>query len=105
MSSVVNERSTSYLSVSLLDKAGAAAVPASVRYRVDCQTTGQMVRDWTNLAPAAALEIVLTSADNAMVNAVNRSELRRVTVSAVYGVDDEVHNTWEYQVRNLDHVG
>jgi hypothetical protein len=40
-----------------------------------------------------------------MVNAANRSEVRRVTVSAVYGLDDEVHNTWEYQVRNLDHVG
>lgn len=102
---VYKERTTGYLTATCLDADNAPQVPVTLQYRIDCLTSGQVVRDWTAVVPAAAAEIVLTASDNAMRNAANRSEHRRVTVFATYGVDDEVRNICEYYVENLAHVG
>ena len=101
---LVAERSTAYLTLSFLDKAGALEAPSSVQYRIDCKTSGQAVRDWTGCPPGPSVEIVLTPEDNAMQNAANDSERRLVTVIANYGASDEVRDACEYYVRNLEHA-
>lgn len=100
----VNERTTSYLTVTFKDKAGTAVAPSSATYRIDCATTGQAVKPVTALGAGAAVEITITPAENAIVNAENVLEIKRVTVVGVYGPTDEVTADYDYLVRNLKHV-
>lgn len=98
---VVNEGSTSYLSVSFKDKAGALAAPASLTYSLHCLTTGAALRNDVALSPASQVEITLTPADNAILNPGNQYETRLVTVKAGYGAADALQEEYEYQVKNL----
>ncbi len=98
----VNERSTAYLTVTFRDKAGAAQAPASAAYRIDDVGSGQPVRGDTAIsAPGSAVEIVLTTADNAIRNAAAGYERRRVTVTAEYGAGEAVRAEYVYRVINL----
>lgn len=97
----VNEKSTSYLTVSFLDKDGAAATPASVSYRIDCLTTGAAIRGDTSASAASAVTITLTPDDNTLQAQTNASERRRVTVTGTYGASDAVREQFDYEVLNL----
>lgn len=100
----VNERTTSRLTVAFADADGEPAVPATVTYRVDCLTTGEEVVADTALTPAASLALDLGASVQAMRGPGNRREVRRVTVSATYGDDDEAHAEYLYEVRDLGGV-
>jgi hypothetical protein len=100
----ITEGSTAYLSVSLKDKAGALAAPASLSYSLTCMTTGAVLRQDVPLAPASQVEITLTPADNAIQSQANLYEIRRVTVKAGYGAADALNEEYEYQVKNLTGV-
>lgn len=101
----VNEATTAYLTVTFLDKDGAQAAPSSVSYRIDCLTTGAAVRASTPVTPAASqVEITLDATDNAMQSTGNLTERRRVTVTASYGVGDQVQEQYDYLVKNLSEV-
>lgn len=101
MSTIVNEGSTAYVTVSLKDKAGALAAPASLTYSLHCLTTGAVLRDDVALTPGSQVEITLTPADNAIQNAGNLYETRLLTVAAGYGAGDALQADYEYQVKNL----
>jgi len=100
----VTERSTAYLTASFYDKTGVLQAPASLAYRIDDVMSGQQVRGDTTITPAAQAEITLTAADNAILNTVGSDEKRRVTVTASYGVSDQVTDEYIYLVRNLTKV-
>lgn len=97
----VNERTTAYLTVTMRDKAGALAAPSGLSYRIDCLTTGTEILADTALTPADTVEIELTATQNRIITEGNKAERRRVTVSATYGADDELHEDYEYQVCDL----
>lgn len=97
----VNEGSTAYLTVDFLDKAGLPAVPSSVSYSIYCLTNRQEVRAATAVTPAAQVEITLTPADTAIIDAGNPVEVRRVTVSATYGGGEAVNDDYDVAVDNL----
>lgn len=100
---MIREKSTGYLTAAFRDKHGRLEEPTSIRYRIDCLTTGRQVRPWTEVpTPAAKIEITLTSADNAIFGSKER-ERRLVTVVAAYGPgsDDQVTGEFRYDVRNL----
>lgn len=100
----VNEGSTAFLSIMFRDKDGAGATPSALWYTVQCMTTGQEMRATTNVTPAETVELVLNSSVNAINNAANPSEIRRVTVTAQYGVDDYHRSQYDYAVRNLSEI-
>lgn len=100
----INEKSTAYLTVNFLDKTGAAAVPSSAWYRIDCLMTGEAVRASTALSAASSVEITLNKDDNTMRNPGNPTETRRVTISAVFGAGDEFHDQYDYSVVNLTYL-
>lgn len=102
----INEKSSGYLEVALFDRAGAPAVPSSVTYRIDCLTSGDLVRTWTAATPAAVVQITLTPTDNAMRRESSATEKRRVTLVASYGagLEDQMTSEFDYQVRNLKFV-
>jgi len=97
----INEGSSARITVDLLDAAGQPAVPASLSYRIDCVTSGQVIRPSSPLSPAASVVIELTPADTVIVNAAHSAERRRVTVVAAYGSGDQQTADYEYTVRNL----
>lgn len=97
----LNERSTGYLTVTFLDKDGLPAAPASLSYRIDDLMSGTEIRGETTIGSGASVEIVLSPSDNLIVNAARPEENRIVTISASYGVDDEINDEYEYQVLNL----
>ena len=101
MTTAVNEKTSAYLTVAFLDKAGVAAIPASVTYRIDCLTTGTAILADTSLTPASSIEIAITPAQNAILSDGNASETKRITVKASYGVSDGVNAQYDYTVTNL----
>lgn len=98
----VTEKSTAYLTVNFYDKAGALNVPNTITYRIDDVFGGLQVRGDTAIgAPASSIEITLTAADNTILNTAGQNERRRVTVTAVYGLGDQVADEYIYEVANL----
>ena len=59
-----------------------ATTMLSVKYRVDCLTTKQTVRDWTSITPAAEMEIPIAPEDCVIVRDSNRRERRQLTIVA-----------------------
>jgi hypothetical protein len=98
----VTKKTTAYLTVSFYDKAGALQIPATATYRIDDVGSGDQVRDTTNLTPATEIEIILRPSDNVILRGGN--EKRRVTVTATYGVDDQVVDEYVYGVVDLRKV-
>lgn len=100
----VNEKSTAYLTVSFYDKDSVLAQPTSATYRVDTEA-GEAIRTSTALTPVGGqVEITLLASDNAIITTNAVREIHVVTVSAVYGSDDELHDAYRYEVVNLAQV-
>lgn len=47
------------------------------------------------------IELVLTPDDNTLLSTGNRYETRRVTLTALYGADDQIVTDFTYRVNNL----
>ena len=100
----VNEGSTSKLTVDFLDYDGVAEMPTDVTYRIDCLTTGTAIKGETAVLPAAQVEIIVVASENDIQDQSNARERRLVTVTAIYGADDEVNEEYVYIVKNLRQV-
>ena len=102
----VNEQSTAYVTVTFYDKDGVAAQPTTASYDSIRVEDGVKLRDGVALTPTdGVVEITLTKDDNTLAGTDNRTfEKRRLTVHASYGVSDELHDTYHYQVIALTDV-
>lgn len=101
MVDTVNERTTSYVTVAFLDRAGAPSVPNSVTYSTRCKTTGVAIKTNVSVTPAASVLITLDAADSTIQNQANATEDKLLTVRAVYGTGDECNSEYAWQVINL----
>lgn len=98
----LNEGSTGWLTIEFRDKSGNLQAPASASYRIDCLTTGQEVRTDNSLnASGGTVELKLEPTDTAILDASNRMETKRVTVTAQFGASDAHNEDYAYRVRNL----
>lgn len=99
----VNEGTSLVLGVAFTDMSGASAAPSAATYRIDCITTGTAILGATALTPAAAVDIHITGAQNAIITTGNAYETKRVTVEwtagAYSGTDEYI-----YAVKNLGGV-
>lgn len=80
------------------DRATAAAsTPTSIKYRVDCLTTGRSLADWTTVSAASTATIAITSTHNAIQSA--GTERKQLTVAADYGLSTQVTESavWEVE--------
>ena len=98
----VNERTTFYLTVTFLDKDGQQSTPTSVSYTVHDKGTDTEVSSGSTDA-ASQVEIEVGAAVNAILVNSRKTEKRVVTVTATYGVDDELNGVFEYSVTNLSY--
>lgn len=97
----VNEKSTAYVTSSCYNADNQLEAPTSMTYRIDCLTTGQVVRAEVELGAIAVIQVVITPADTAILNVKNVQEHKRVTFSAYYGVNDRLNDTVDFVVKNL----
>jgi hypothetical protein len=97
----VTERSTAYIAVDFLDKDGEPVAPTSISYRIEDVETGTVVKADTAVAPpAGSVEITVAPAENRLLPGASYHR-RRVTITAEYGVGDQVTTEYVYEVRAL----
>jgi hypothetical protein len=104
MTDRVNEGSFYDVIVRPLDAANASTVPSTMRYRIDCETTGNTVRDWTTVTPSAAVTVTVTATENAIVSNSNRTEKKVMTVQADYGESRQYTDKHKWIVVNLQGI-
>lgn len=97
----VQERSAITVTAKFRDSNLDAAIPTTARYRIDCLTTGQTLKDWTSLSVAATISIAVTSADNRIVSNGNWFERKQITVQADQGTDTETRDVAFWDVYNI----
>jgi hypothetical protein len=84
------------------DRATAAAdAPTTVKYRIDCKTTGRQIADWTEASAAASVAISITATHNAILNDCNEHEVKQLTVAGDYGAADQSVGVIQWQVTNI----
>lgn len=79
----------------------ASTVPTTVRYRIDDDYTGDEVRTWTDLTPAASISISITPADNASINGSRREERKQLTVETNTDLDTQTRERVYWTVKNI----
>lgn len=105
MTATVNEKTAFRLAVSFTDPDGAAYTPNTISYRIDEPDSNTVIRSATSIpSPSANVVIVITSADNRIVDASNYSERRVLTLTANDGDTDELNKEYVWNIRNLDYA-
>lgn len=79
---VLNESSVCWIKAKFFTRFDLAQIPSAVQYRLDCETTGQVILDWTTVTTAAALEVEVTAVQNVIINDRNLVERKVMTVMA-----------------------
>lgn len=102
----VNEASAMTVRARFFNSQNTLATPNSARYRILDLSNNRVVRDWTSLTPAAAVDIEITAADNDLQesHSTRKFERRVVTVQANAGEDSQRSEEIEYWIRNLHGV-
>lgn len=88
----------------MLDPDEVPTAPVTLRWRLDCQTTGYTLIDWTTATPTSLLEVTIPAEMNRIINARNRIERKVFTVEANAGTDEAFTHEELYEVRNLTAV-
>src|SRR5262249_31390074 len=78
----LNEGSRCFVKAKFFDHDGKPQIPNSLEYRVDCETTGTSLQDWTTVTPGAVVEVQIDATVNAIVNRRNQIERKVVTFQA-----------------------
>jgi hypothetical protein len=104
MADIINERTTSYIEVELLDKGGVLAYPASIVYSTYCKTNGTPIKTNVAVPAASVVNITLDSTDSAIINSANATEDKILTVKATYNTNDELNSEYNWTVKNLQGV-
>lgn len=82
----------------------AASAPTTIKYRIDCLTTGIELVDWTTVSAAANVSISVTSTHNAIQDECNKWERKQLTVAGDPDAAGQVRETAEWTVTNLHNV-
>lgn len=98
----VDEGNTSILVMTFKDHNLNEVIPESASYRIDDLISGTTIKAWTTFYPAAAThEIVVTNTENGLVNQMNASEDRLVTVRWTYDTNKQGVKEYRYSLLNM----
>jgi len=79
----------------------AASTPTTVKYRLDCLSTGRTLADWTTATPASSVSIPITGTHNAIQSDANDQEVKQLTVMADESLSTQVRQSVRWTVDNL----
>lgn len=97
----VQEKSSFTATVYFRDD-NAGTTPTTARYRIDCRTTGDAIRAWTDLTPAESIEITITPDDNKIVSYQRREERRQLTIETNTDLDTQTRERVYWTVENIE---
>lgn len=80
----------------------AATTPTTMRYRIDDVDQGIAILDWTSLTPATSVNVVITSAQNAIRN--DLCVERRQLVFEASDSDGPIRRTLDYDIENIQGI-
>jgi hypothetical protein len=101
----VNEQTSATLSLTFSDERGAAVIPTSGKYRIDDVATGTVITGWTAFTPTtSSYDITITSLENKILDELNDSEVRLVTVIVYYPSSKQCTSEYRYEITNLMEV-
>lgn len=79
----------------------AAVTPTTVKYRIDCLTTGKELADWTTVSAASNVSVAVTQTHNAIQDDSNRTEHKQLTIEADSDLSTQHRERKVWQVVNL----
>ena len=83
----------------------AASTPTTIHYRVDCLTTKRQITDWTSVSsPAASNTIVITSAENQILDDSNAREKKQITIKLDSGLTTQQIKPKQWTVENIQGI-
>ena len=96
------ERSTGRVTLTFLNEEGNTTTPISARYRIDCLTSGQVIREWTDLtALSPSMTITLTEEDNRIIASTNPEETRELVLDYASATGNKLKGVARWTVQNL----
>jgi len=103
---IINERTTSYLTVTALDADDIPAQPTSATYTVMDRESTMVIKENIPLTFVDGVVIIkLDIYDSQIIDPNNKREYRRVSIDIIYGDDDELHDDYLFTVANLHNIG
>ena len=94
----VNEGTTYTVTISFLDQDSLPVTPDSAQYRLDDSGTQTQIRDWTSISDLhSSIDVTISSTENKMVNSLEESEVRILTLVFTYGSTLNWTGTSEYR--------
>lgn len=102
----VNEKSTYLINLVFKDEAGNLIAPNTATYRIDDVDSGTAILAETTFIPSSSShDLIVTAAQNAILDATKDYERRLVTVKITYGISNrEKQEEFLYHLFNLSKV-
>lgn len=97
----VNEGSRLPLTFKLFDFATTPIEPTTLRYRIECESTGRELVAWTEVTPAAVTSLIIPASVNAIQSRSNSFELKTMTVEADADTDNAITEEYTWRVKNF----
>ena len=95
----LNEGSRCFIKAKFYDNQARAQIPNSIAYRVDCETTGTLIQDWTPVTPDVQVEVQIDATLNKIIN--QRNPLERKVVTFLANADPAANAFTEIQSYDL----
>ena len=95
----LNEGSRCFIKAKFSDKNDLPQIPNSVSYRVDCETTGTLIQDWTTVTPNVQVEVQINATLNKIIS--QRNQIERKTVTFLANADPPENAFTEIQQYDL----
>lgn len=99
------EESACFVVASYFDNTSTAFVPNAVQYRIDDVVSGANILEWTSIVPGITNEVVVTSAQNAMINNSRSSESHQVLFQVTDGFGNVTYADVSFDVIRVAGLG
>jgi hypothetical protein len=96
-----NEGQSFTATFKFFDSSYVPSSPTTLRYRIDCLTSGITVKDWTTAAATQTVNIEVSPDDNKIQNNSNLRERKQMVVQTNYGTSTQGVETKDWDVKNL----
>lgn len=83
----------------------AASTPTNVYYKIFNISTGETIKDWTSVSPAAEVSITVTPTQNTIRDKSHVLESMELLVAADYGQSTQVIGRAPYQIVDIRGYG
>jgi hypothetical protein len=98
----VNERSTSFVTLTFRDESDALVIPSSGTCQIHDAASGTEIRAESPFTPAGSThDITISDTENRILDATRNVEERIVTVTFTYGTGKKGSGEYRYGLKNL----